>query len=166
MTVKTEVKGNISHLVAVADGLLIVARGHLYKRTTDGQVRCILREKGWCLAACVTVSGTILASGSDKMTGFVRRSIDGGTTFTNGKVKANSSASMNSLSALACLPDGRVVAGGSDDRLFTSHDDGKTFQPITPHTRTGHLKRAFSSAAVLGDACYLGGVYQDLVRIA
>jgi len=113
-----------------------------------------VREEGGLADACVTPAGTVIAVGGGHGECVVVRSTDGGRTFTRG-------AGKGSLRSVASLPDGRVIAGG-DEALYASHDDGRSFTRIPYEATAG---RSFAAAIAHGGAVYLGGPWQDLVRV-
>ncbi len=105
--------------------------------------------------ACVTPAGTLIVVGGRNDKGIVLRSTNGGQTFTAGKTPA-------ALYTVASLADGRVIAGG-DEALYGSLDDGKTFARLAYSATKG---RAFCAAIEHEGAVYVGGPWQDLVRVS
>jgi photosystem II stability/assembly factor-like uncharacterized protein len=102
----------------------------------------------------VTARGAILAVGNE---GRCLRS-EGGGPFVAVKMPG-----AEDLHAVAVMADGRVIAaGGMGGQILISHDDGRSFALLKRVAKA----RIFWSAARFGDAVYLCGMHELIVRVS
>lgn len=148
-TVRRMIDTPLGVLVLDYDGQIgILARGKLRKAP--------VRERLGLQDACVTPAGTIVAVGGRHGQSVVLRSTDGGVSFGIGKAPAVA------LQAVTCLPDGRLIAAGATE-VLVSLDDGESFVRLD---YTGSASdRSFAAAVIHAGSAYVGGPWQDLVRV-
>ena len=111
----------------------------------------------------MTPSGALIVVGSGaNWSGAAFRSTDDAERFAPARLPAKCPP----LDDVAALDDGRIIAVGSKGTLLVSHDDGKTFKPLTHKEPAldrlqkpyqGELERvcAHQGGVVVGGSCGL-----------
>lgn len=125
----------------------IAAKGKLKKTS--------LRARAPLYDACETSGGAVLLGGCNKEGGAVYRTTD----FKEFELVP---MPMN-VWALGVLPDGRILAGGDDDTLAVSYDDGHSFE-VLAHEFTDK-GRGFAIMFQRDDHILATQMFQHLIRI-
>lgn len=165
--VKALSKETVTRAVSTADGAVLITsnRGRVYTCAKRKATAARLATKGPLDGIAVTPRGTVvvvgdgtpLGPGAKSRSAVAFRSDDGGRTFKLAKVPK-----VPPFTSLACLPDGRLVAGGRADGVFVSNDDGATFTAVSHGIKND---RDFNSAVTHRGAVLLCGPGQALLRV-
>lgn len=146
--------------VASPFGMLILKNnGRLQIAMPDkGVSNTPLRSKKLTLySACVTSSGAVVAVGSGNWKGVAFRTTDGKT------FEPSTVAESTQMFDIVAMPDGRLIAGGNEDILFISYDDGRSFERLA-HKHAGP-KREIRELCIHDGSVYATGPFQHLLQI-
>jgi hypothetical protein len=151
-------KVTINRCVPSPFGLLLLKDNGRLQIARDGKLhQTTLRARSPLYGACVTSTGAIVVVGHGDWDGAAFRSIDG-ATFTPSKLAVKSAP----LYGVIAMADGRLLAGGHEDLLMVSYDDGKSFQKL-PH-KLPAVGRNYGLFCHHDGAVYGTGMFQHLVR--
>ena len=101
--------------------------------------------------------GAVVIVGHGDWAGSAFRSTDG-ITFTPSKLPAKSKP----LYGVTTMADGRLLAGGHEDLLLVSYDDGKSFRRL-PHDLPP-VSRSFGLFCQHAGTTFGAGMFAHLVR--
>jgi len=126
----------------------------------DSMRQLTVNGRGPVTGVSVTPRGTLVIVGYGNYKGCIFRSEDGGKTFRPGKSTAGTR-----LHCLAALPDGRLIAGGDNDQLAISYDDGVSIEPLVHKEKTENGTE-FKTACTHDDRVFITGATQNIVAVA
>ncbi|MFK8004194.1 MAG: hypothetical protein AB8H86_31805, partial [Polyangiales bacterium] len=149
-------KAQINAIVPTSLGTVVCRHNGEVNIAAKGKLKKTpLRARAPLYDACETLGGAVLLGGCNKEGGAVYRTTD----FKEFELV---SMPMN-VWALGVLPDGRILAGGDDDTLAVSYDDGRSFE-VLAHEFTDK-GRGFAIMFQRDEHIYATQMFQHLIRI-